>query len=79
MKFKICRKCKKDFSSKNKLYIYFKIYKNKIKNINKIVFNFIIDDLKSVILNDNLEIIFIIIVINITIIFVNNNEIINGE
>ena len=79
MKFKICRKCKKDFSSKNKSYIYFKIYKNKIKNINKIVFNFIIDDLKSVILNDNLEIIFIIIVINITIIFVNNNEIINGE
>ena len=65
MKFKTCRKCKEDFFSKNKLYIYFKAYKRKNKNINKIVFN--------------TKIALIIFIIKITIIFINNNEIINNE
>ena len=79
MKFKTCRKCKKDFFSKNKLYIYFKIYKNKIKNINKIIFNLVINDFKNVIFIDNSKIAFIIFITKIIIIFVNNNEVVNNE
>ena len=79
IKFKTCRKYKKDFFSKNKLHIHFKVYKNKIKNINKIIFNLVIDDFKNVIFNDNSRIAFIIFIIKITIIFINNNEIINNE
>ena len=65
MKFKTYRKCKESFFSRNKLYIYFKAYKKKVKNINKIVFN--------------IKIAFIIFVTKIMIIFVNNNEIINNK
>ena len=79
MKFKTCRKYKKGFFSKNKLYFYFKIYKNKIKDINKIVFNLIIDDLKNVTFINNPRITFIILITKITIIFINDNEIINNE
>ena len=81
----MCRKCKKDFFSGNKLYIHLKICKNKIKDINKIVFNLVIDnlnvidDLKNVIFNNNLKIAFIIFVTKITIIFINDNEIVNNE
>ena len=79
IKFKTCRKCKKDFPSKNKLHIYLKTYKNKINNINKIVFNLVINDLKNIIFIDNLKIAFAILITKIMIIFINDNEIINNE
>ena len=78
MKFKIYQKCKKVFFLKNKLHAHFKTYKNKIKNINKIVFDFIDDKFKNVIfnLNNDLENAFTIIITNFTIIFINDNEIV---
>ena len=75
----MCRKCKKSFFSKNKLYIYFKVYKNKIKNINKIVFNFVIDDFKNITFIDDSKIAFVIFVIKTTIIFISDNEVVNNE
>ena len=65
MKFKMCRKCKKGFFLRNKLYAHFKVYKRKNKNINKIVFN--------------TKTAFIIFVTKIIIILINNNEIINDK
>ena len=59
MKSRIYRKCKKDFFSKNKLHFYLKIYKNKIKNINRII-----DFQKAL----------IIIIIDFTITFIKKNE-----
>ena len=59
MKSKIYRKCKKDFFSENKLHSHLKVYKNKIKNINRII-----DFQKT----------FVTIIINFTIIFVKENE-----
>ena len=78
MKFKKYRKCKKGFFSKNKLYIHFKICKNKIKNINKIIFDLINDKFKDVIFNfnDDFENAFAIVITNFTITFINDNEII---
>ena len=78
MKFKTCRKCKEDFFSKNKLYIYFKTCKNKIKGINKIVFDSADDKFKDVIFNFNndLENAFAIVITNFAIIFIDNNEIV---
>ena len=66
---------------KNKLHIHFKTCKNKIKNINKIVFDFIDDKLKNVILNlnDNSENAFTIIIINFAIIFINDDKIIEQK
>ena len=37
MKSRIYRKCKEGFFLKNKLHSHLKIYKNKIKNINRII------------------------------------------
>ena len=81
MKLKTYRKCKEDFFSKNKLHIHLKIYKSKIKDINKIVFDFIDDKFKNVIfnLNDDFENAFAIIITNFTIIFINNDEIIEQK
>ena len=81
MKFKICRKCKKGFFSKNKLYAHFKICKNKIKNINKIVSDPVNDKFKNVIFNfnDDFENAFAIIITNSIIIFINNNEIVEQK
>ena len=81
IKFKTCRKYKKDFFLRNKLHAYFKTYKDKIKDINKIVFNLAMTLLKNVNFNfnDNLENVFIIIITNFAIIFINNDEIIIDE
>ena len=78
MKFKTYRKCKKCFFLKNKLHIYFKTCKDKIKDINKIVFNLVIDDFKNVIFNNNSKTAFVIFITKIMIIFI-NNKIINDE
>ena len=59
MKSKTYRKCKEGFSSKNKLHFHLKIYKNKIKDINRITGS---------------QEAFIIIIINFMIIFVKKNE-----
>ena len=59
MKSRIYRKCKKGFSSKNKLHFHLKICKGKIKNINRII---------------NSQKAFITIIINFMIIFVKENE-----
>ena len=78
MKFKICRKCKKGFFSKNKLYAHLKTYKSKIKSINKIVFDPINDKLKDIIFNfnDDLGNAFAIIIMNFIIIFINDDEVV---
>ena len=59
MKSRTYRRYKKDFFLKNKLHSYLKIYKNKIKNINRII-----DSQKAL----------ITIIINFTIIFIKENE-----
>ena len=81
MKFKTYRKCKKGFFSKNKLHIHFKIYKNKIKDINKIVFDFVNNKFKNIIFNfnNNLKNAFAIVITNFIIIFINNNEIVEQK
>ena len=81
MKFKIYRKCKKSFFSRNKLYIHFKSCKIKIKNINKIVFDFADDEFKDVVynFNNNSKNAFVIVIANFTIIFINNNEVVINE
>ena len=63
------------------MYAYFKTYKNKIKNINKIVFDFVNDKFKNIIFNfnDNLKNAFAIIIINSAITFINNNEIVEQK
>ena len=66
---------------KNKLHIYFKIYKIKIKDINKIVFDFIDNKFKNVILNlnDDFENAFMIIITNFIIIFINDDEVVEQK
>ena len=59
MKSRTYRKCKKDFSSKNKLHSHLKICKNKIKNINRII------DFQET---------FITIIINFTITLIKKNK-----
>ena len=59
MKSRICRKCKKDFSSENKLHFHLKIYKSKVKNINRIT-----DSQKTL----------VTIIINFTITLIKKNE-----
>ena len=77
MKFKTYQKCKKGFFSRNKLHAHLKTYKNKIKNINKIVFDSADDKFKNIIFNfnDDFESAFAIVITNFTITFINNNEI----
>ena len=59
MKSRIYRKCKKDFSLKNKLHFHLKVCKSKVKNINRIT-----DSQKT----------FIIIIINFIITLIKENE-----
>ena len=63
------------------MHIHLKTYKDKIKYINKIVFNSASDEFENIIhnFNNNLENAFIIIITNFTIIFINNNKIIINE
>ena len=59
MKSRTYRKCKKGFFSENKLHSHLKIYKDKIKNINRII---------------NSQKAFVTIIINFTITLVKENE-----